>query len=109
MKQEVLAALNILKGIKGSKNLKYGICHEVSLRTECFAPYKIYNVFAPHFETWEKFSGDKYYPIPSASKHYTPRDAFSLLPKWTGKCGKLRRELLDHLINEIEKELAGAQ
>ena len=61
------------------------------------------------FMSWPKFSGTSSYPVPypdcesdceSATYAY---NATTMM--WEGAYGDLRRELLDHCINELEKEL----
>lgn len=57
-----------------------------------------------HFETWPKFSGNTVYPVPGGD--VTPNIAFKYDHKWNQftEYGRLRLELLNHLITELEKE-----
>ena len=57
------------------------------------------------FCTWPKFSGDTDFPINDPNEIETADDAYARLPKWTGAYGALRFELLDHVIDFIEKEI----
>ena len=57
------------------------------------------------FCTWPKFSGDADFPIDDPYEIEEAHNVYARLPKWTGAYGKLRWELLDHIINFIEKEI----
>lgn len=46
---------------------------------------------------WPKFSGDAAYPIPGG------REIYQELPKWEGEQLKLRHELMDFVIYEINQ------
>lgn len=46
---------------------------------------------------WEFFSGSKFFPIEGSSTH------FSLPGKWEGVRGRMRYDLIDFLLNELEK------
>lgn len=54
------------------------------------------------FKTWPKHSGSGTYPVPSTTGE-NPGHAYDTEPRWTGKSGKLRRELLQHCINECKR------
>ena len=56
---------------------------------------------------WEKYSGDILYPVP-AVKYFTPFQEFNQTKNlWDRETeyGQLRWELLDHLIDCVEREL----
>jgi hypothetical protein len=57
-------------------------------------------------KSWEHFSGDGLYPVPSPDSSTTPHHAFFLHrhddKMWTGAYGEYRRDLLEHLINRSE-------
>jgi hypothetical protein len=62
--------------------------------------------FAPHYLTWPRYSGDSDYPVPSTEELTSAIEMYwRSLNKWEGKYGDLRRNLLDHLITEISKEV----
>lgn len=57
------------------------------------------------FMSWPKFSGTSSYPVPLPGYSY-PDDAYNDIDMlWEGAYGDLRRELLDHCISELKKEL----
>lgn len=60
------------------------------------------------FKQWPKFSGDIDYPVPSDTKDSAKMAYFFCSPTdlWSPFCpyGALRRELLEFLIREVEKE-----
>lgn len=62
-----------------------------------------HSVLCDLFSSWDKFSGEYNYPVPSPNSDMTPRSAFSNLPKWKGEYGKLRKELLKHCIATLEQ------
>lgn len=81
-----------------------GICGNVSKNIQinwiCYCDY-----LTSLFMSWPKFSGTSSYPVPcpdceSASYAYN-----ATVMLWEGEYGDLRRELLDHCIDELEKEL----
>lgn len=51
-------------------------------------------------KTWSFYSGNADYPIPSENSHTSAEDYFHNYhnPKWEGNQGKLRQDLLKHLI-----------
>jgi len=81
-----------------------GICRLV----ECKIDSNLCNFWAKTradaFECWDKFSGNWLYPVPSPDKEITPEDYYIEHNKWTGEYGKLRMELLDHLIDWYSKK-----
>ena len=64
-----------------------------------------HSVLCDLFSSWDKFSGEYNYPVPSPTSGMTPRSAFSNLPKWKGEYGKLRKELLKHCIATLEQDI----
>lgn len=85
----------------------YGICG--ALATHFSPKYKIipWDSIDEFCYSWEKFSGDKLFPVPStiegkclASCYGEHRVSGTL---WVGEQGTLRLELLDHLISETQK------
>ena len=67
------------------------------------------------FRCWPKFSGNIYYPVPSGA--VDPEIKYAITHNmWSGKYGKLRLELLDHMIvtvgyeiKRLEEELSNEQ
>lgn len=56
------------------------------------------------FMSWPKYSGNSAYPVPHPDcESDCAYNATTMM--WEGAYGDLRRELLDHCINELEKEL----
>ena len=67
------------------------------------AAYSVYSMWCATcedaFESWDKFSGDRLYPVPSPDGSITPKDCYRYTSnRWVGDYGKLRMELLNHLI-----------
>lgn len=98
--------IKLLKALIETKAapINVGICGNVSKNIQinwiCYDGY-----LTSLFMSWPKFSGVPAYPVPypdceSATYAY---NATAML--WEGAYGDLRRELLDHCINELEKEL----
>jgi len=55
-------------------------------------------------ESWPKFSGNSIYPIPSLISQQRPSQAFNCASDmWDGAYGELRKELLQHAINELKR------
>ena len=53
------------------------------------------------FERWEFFSDNIMYPVSDKSSKLRARDQYQYLPKWDGKQGELRFNLLRHIKNVI--------
>lgn len=111
------AALDIKTG---NFDEEYGICENISYKvtyamTVKFPEYVIddedkiimnsWRILRHTFYTWPKFSGDVNFPIDDPYEIETTEDAYVRLPKWTGAYGKLRFELLDHVIDYLKKEI----
>lgn len=60
------------------------------------------------FKTWPKHSGNGTYPVPSTTGQH-PSHAYDIEPRWVGKAGKLRRELLQHCIDECKRRINEAR
>ena len=59
-----------------------------------------------YFETWDKFSGHSSYPVPH--KNMSPVSVYwSNKHKWKGDYGRLRYDLLCHIIKSVKNELKG--
>lgn len=59
-----------------------------------------------HYETWKYYSGEPKFPVPSTIEYLAPREAYySEYNKWQGEYGALRRDLLNHVIEQLEREL----
>lgn len=63
---------------------------------------------APFFKSWKYYSGSSMYPVPSVWLWFIkqdPEEAYNYRNKWKGSYGKLRFNLLDHLVTELTKEV----
>ena len=99
-------SLTLLKALRrlrddGPEDTWAGICGNL--------PYPVHSDHIERldalFKSWPKFSGDSAFPVPGVDG-MTPLCAFAYIPNcWEGEYGALRRELLDHCINELAKEL----
>ena len=104
------AALDIKAG---NFDKRYGILTNLSDKVdnqveESEERYDSWQILKQAFCTWPKFSGDKDYPINDPYNEVSAHRAYGYLPKWVGEYGELRWELLDHIINFIEKEFENA-
>jgi hypothetical protein len=58
-----------------------------------------------HFTTWDEFSGNLVYPVPSPHKWEGPKRAFNITGNlWEGPYGEARRRLCLHIASEMRKE-----
>lgn len=110
------AALDIKAG---NFDEEYGICTNLRDKvtyamTVKFSEYVIdhpenpmnsWEILRRASRTWPKFSGDAGFPIDDPYEIETAEDAYVRLPKWTGAYGALRFELLDHIIDYLNKEI----
>lgn len=58
------------------------------------------------FKAWPKFSGNKVFPVPYkvfGAVNNCPEEAYYTREKWTGRYGRDRRELLEHLIQYFKE------
>lgn len=105
-----------LRNLKGNARLdlfyseRVGICPIVRhsspqscASTEQQVSVLLYTIMS----TWHKFSGDYYYPIPIQRKDLTPEQGYHRYAEshslWKGEQGKFRLELVDFVIEELEK------
>jgi len=123
-----MAEVNLLvhlKAIKASINPKAGICYQLSERRRKHLEAvsaetdevwdEIYDAWEDAweelgalFEAWPKRSGSLTYPVPSADSLTCACRAFLDAEEtgtlWQGEYGKLRMELLDFCIAQLEGE-----
>lgn len=99
--------LTTLKQLRenGPKNRDGGICSQLDL----FGWYSAeeHRQFRASFKTWPHYSGDIDFPVPSPDKSMDATDAYfdesnDLWDRDT-EYGRLRWDLLDHIIKEISK------
>lgn len=108
------------RAVKGKYHeTPYGICGimaEMFSRTTfklCHSrvtPYDLCHIVGKLSASWECYSGDREYPVPSdALQQETPRDCYGrhLVNQtlWCGKQLDLRLSLLQHLIKTCESQL----
>ena len=60
-----------------------------------------HEIDARHFESWEHYSYDEYYPV-FGKRAYDKTENF-----WIGEQLELRLDLVKHLVNCYEKEIGG--
>lgn len=96
MKQELLKALKTLKA-NGPIFPHSGICANLDAIFDDFFEFRI--TFHEIYKKWPKFSGSLVYPIAEHPEYYD--NPF----KWEGESGKLRWELVDFLIQQLENDL----
>ena len=110
------AALDIKEG---NFNNYYGICgnieHKVINAIEVKFPeyafdndenfMNLWRILKEAFYIWPKFSGDADYPINDPHEIETPYNVYTQNHKWIGEYGALRFELLDHVIDFLEREI----
>ena len=92
-----------LRDLSGNAPLSQGVCgvfgdrFDVELRS--LLPSSVY-------QSWEHFSGDVCYPVPSTDPDHTAGSMYySCLAKcemWSGEYGKLRMSWCAHLANYFE-------
>ena len=59
------------------------------------------------FNSWEKFSGNIFYPVPSPDNTLNEEDIYIKTKNvWFGEYGQLRIELLDFMIETLQSELS---
>lgn len=101
---DLLTALKQLRE-NGPKNRYAGICSQFDL-------YGLYSSqerqrFRDSFKTWPHYSGDPSFPVPSPDESVDAIDAYvyksnDLWDRDT-EYGRLRWDLLDHIIKELSK------
>jgi len=78
-----------------------GLCSEIHDLTGMNA----LKLLKEYFKTWEHYSGDEIYPVPSTNKNCSAEEYYdSSFNLWSGKQGKLRRSLCRHIAKEMRKE-----
>jgi hypothetical protein len=107
IERETLSALKNIRdvlSVEGTFN-GLGICHSLTkilpLELHIYSTRLVLHVA----KFWTKHSGNFDYPVPSPIVTLNAVEAFESLDSWTGKYGQLRRELLDFLIETLEKEI----
>ena len=102
-KSEKGALLAALYRVKFAAVKQYGICGEFNryYHGKAAEPGKeLKRLFA----LWPKFSGCAVYPVPGSGVAFSR--AVSSKRLWSGEYGQLRKELLNFMIEQLEKELA---
>lgn len=110
MEIPVGALLRALQKVKESPKADTGICYLVEDHLEVLGFIgSAEEIIGELATSWPKWSGDGVYPVP-CPESYLDRSredphcwAFCSLPKWEEAYGDLRMELLDFLINELER------
>ena len=101
-KSEKQAVLIALYRVKFSVFKTLGICSEFNRHYHgCFDKSEDLRRL---FRLWPKFSGCAVYPVPGSGAAFSR--AVSTKRLWSGEYGKLRKELLNFMIEQLEKELA---
>ena len=103
--RDKLAALS-----KGAKPLdtELGICACISWRK--YPQLKAKRIIKKLWKYWPKFSGSVAFPIPATNKRLgADQQYISTRNKWSGKQGKLRRELCAFLVTELDAHIAQLQ
>lgn len=102
----------IIKALKRAIRFNYfsrvGVCHIINGATVGESCDEKYSHIINHYTSWEYYSGDPIYPIPSQKRGWSDgRDYRMSGFKWMGKRGRMRRSLCRHIIKEIEKDIKG--
>lgn len=90
---------------EGNIPLKHnGICGNLRNKvTLDFPTYKYEGIYTPKSiaqvaESWQHYSGDYFYPVPSPYSDISPKRMFvRTVHKWEGKYGTLRKDLAKYL------------
>lgn len=102
--QDVHHVLDALYRIQRMKGKSEGICellYQLSPMTAREAEFFL-RLYAA---SWPLNSGQHNYPVPSGDPEISPLVAYYHMPRWTGRYGQLRQQLLQHLINELEADI----
>lgn len=101
---DLLTALKQLRE-NGPKNRDAGICCQFDLHGLYSSEERLQ--FRASFKTWPHYSGDDSFPVPSPDKSMDAIDAYfdknSDLWDRDTEHGRLRWDLLDHIIKEMSK------
>lgn len=94
--------------VKGPRRSFYGICGNTS--DICAGLQSPAASFRQAYESWEHFSGNHTYPVPSTVKTYTETNMYELsgdrtLWRKDTKYGQLRWDLLEHLIRHFIQQV----
>lgn len=110
MKYETELLENVLKTLRSIKvrrsNLVCGICNNIIREVDRGQEEEASELMVELFESWPKFSGDSSFPIvvghleTDADAQYLSRNSDQLWDKGT-EYGRLRYELVDHMIDTI--------
>jgi hypothetical protein len=111
MDYAIMNVLDRAKALRAEPKGLYGLCQ--TLRLNQLDKELVQDIF----KTWPKFTGDLTYPVPCPGGHTVvdgevvfgakaAKEAYNLAyDMYTGPYGALRLELLDHLIEFLEREL----
>lgn len=101
-KSEKEALLAALYRVKFTTFKRRGICEEFSrhYRADGHCGEDLRRLF----KLWPKFSGHSVYPVPGGYTDFWR--AAGTRRMWSGEYGNLRKELLNFMIEQLEKELA---
>ena len=108
LKEEVLS---IAKGLRNNSLAldckRVGLCSNIQHYVISNDIEDLDAVLEPMFLSWKDFSGDIAYPVPPTNFD-DPCDQYTKTKDlYAGEQGDYRIDLLDHIINELEKELGG--
>ena len=82
-------------------NVLWMVRHEQSAHIDHFK-YKIRELG----QTWEHFSGDPMYPIPSTELLEPPRECYLNSDLWEGKQLEMRCSFMLHLVHRIKEDVS---
>ena len=103
LEEDILSALRKIKNKEVKPVQDIGLCYLLHILTD-YSAYRISTQIEKHFLTWEHYSGNTTFPVPSTDKRYSTQMYYvKNTSLWRGKQGKLRQSLVDHLINCLEK------
>ena len=91
--------------IRGVREDMFGLCMHIVVGLPSNDKTIVYSVIEPIFRKWPHFSGSILYPIPDVCSG-DPSDAFNnTFDMYTGEYGKLRLELAQFMIDNLEERL----
>lgn len=109
-KEEKRRVLSYLEGlVSGSivvENVAHGLCYNITC--QCFDGEFDCDYLDGYFESLEKFSGNTSFPILSDDNKYPEDEYYHYDNKYdkSTEYGRLRWELVDHIIECLSRELA---